>query len=225
MDLLDLMGSMNLTSVEGVHLPVSKHCYGPVSQAFKFGYTLIMDEQNLLDPGVACALNEVVRGDTLLIEATGEVIHRHPMFRYAATSNDWGRGHGETRFAGTNDQNAAFLNRFWKFAAGYPTQETEVKIITSKVPAIPEQMASAMVKVANFIRPQISGVGDGGSLDFDFSTRTLLQWSDMTVRFTNPENPKPALYALEITLLNMLDNEEKEVVIRACKDCFGNEAF
>ena len=221
MDVLDLKGQLIFKQIEGTPFPVSEYVYGPLARAFKYGYTLIMDENNLLQAGVNAGLNEVIRGDRLLIEQTGEVIHRHPMFRYIATGNDWGRGLGETRFGGLQEQNAAFLNRFWKFQVGYPTPEVEAQIIANRYPVLTKDISESMIKVANFIRPMICGVGDEGkaTLEIDFSTRTLLDWVDTTLRFQGSENPLQ--YALEIVLLAMLSKNEKEIVERACQDIFG----
>lgn len=225
MSLLELKGTMQFVTDPVSQQTVTKHQLGPVAMAFKYGLTLIMDEQNLLDPGVNAGLNETIRGKTLVIEATGEVIQRHPMFRFIATGNDWGRGDAEMRLAGINQQNAAYLNRFWKFEMSYPERDTEIQIIRSKYPQLPSVIVEGMVDVAEVVRPCIRGIGpdETANLDIDFSTRTLLFWADVAVRFS--QAPNPIAYALDVALLRACNKVEKEVIVRACKDKLGSDTF
>jgi cobaltochelatase CobS len=223
MSLIELKGTMQFVTDPVSQQSITKFVYGPVAMAFKYGMTLILDENNLLDPGVNAGLNETVRGNTLFIEATGEMIQRHPMFRIIATGNDWGRGDGEIRNAGINQQNAAYLNRWWKFEMGYPTEDVEKKILAMKKPDLPEQLRDGMVSIANQIRPTIRGVGKddrAANMDIDFSTRTLIDWADKTLRFHKA--PNAVQYGLEIVLLRSCNKVERETIERACKDTLGD---
>ena len=222
MSLLELKGTMQFVTDPNSQQTITKHQLGPVAMAFKYGMTLIMDEQNLLDPGVNAGLNETIRGKTMVIEATGEVIKRHPMFRYVATGNDWGRGDAEMRLAGINQQNAAYLNRFWKFNMGYPDRDTEISILTSKYPNLPANILEGMVDCAAVVRPCIRGIGpaETATLDVDFSTRTLLFWADVTLRFA--QAPNPLSYALDVALLRACNQVERQVIEQACKDKLGD---
>ena len=223
--MLELLGSMMFVMDESTgSQSVTQYVLGPVSKAFKFGFTLVLDELGSLDPGVSIGLNEIVRGNTLLIEETGEVIKRHPMFRVVATSNDWGRGDGATRLAGLQQQNAAFLRRWWLFERDYPHADEEKAILAQKYPSVPDVIRHGMVDVANRLRSVIIGVAKGddadrASLDVDFSTATLLNWCDTLLRFTRA--PNPVQYALEICSLRACNAEERTVIERACQDVMG----
>jgi len=217
MSLLELKGTMQFVTDSDTLQSVTKYVLGPISMAFKYGFTLVLEENNLLDPGVNAGLNEIIRGNTLMIEQTGEVIQRHQMFRIIATGNDWGRGDAEVRLAGINQQNSAFLNRWWKFEMGYPTDTEENEILESKMPNLPEEIGKKMVEVANFIRPSIRGVGKDdkkAQLDVDFSTRTLIEWADKTLRFAKA--PNPVQYALDIVLLRACNDAERTTIEEAC---------
>ena len=62
--------------------------YGPLALAMKFGGLFLLNEIDLLDPATAAGLNGVLDGAPLCLpENGGEVIHPHPMFRFAATAN------------------------------------------------------------------------------------------------------------------------------------------
>jgi cobaltochelatase CobS len=226
MSILELKGTMQFVTDPTTQQTVTKHQLGPVAFAFKHGLTLIMDEQNLLDPGVNAGLNETIRGKTLIIEATGEVIHRHPMFRYIATGNDWGRGDAEMRLAGINQQNAAYLNRFWKFQMNYPTKDVELSILKAQFAhvndGLPDRILQGMVDVAEAIRPCIRGIGpdETAVLDIDFSTRTLSFWADACYRFMTA--PNAISYALDIVLLRSCNRIEREVIMKTCQDKFGD---
>lgn len=196
---------------------------GSVARAFKYGFTVILEEAMYMDPGVLGGLNETVRGKTMIIEATGEVIKRHPMFRLVMTGNDWGRGDGALRLAGLQQQNAAFLNRFWKFGLGYPEATTETEIIKAKVPSLPDRVVELMVEVASRLREVIVGVAADSAratLDVDFSTRTLLLWAEATRRMNGA--PHPVQYGLEIACLRSCDPQEKEIIERCCRDVMGD---
>ena len=202
MTLLELKGTMQFVTDPDTQQSITKLVYGPVAKAFKYGMTLILDENNLLDPGVNAGLNEIIRGNTLLIENTGEIIKRHPMFRIIATGNDWGRGDFEIRHAGIHQQNSAFLNRWWKFQMNYPGVDDEKEILSLKMPKLPEQIRNGMVDVAQAIRPIIRGVGDdakAAQLDMDFSTRTLVEWADKTLRFHKAPKPGQICSGYRIT--------------------------
>jgi cobaltochelatase CobS len=223
MTINDLQGTMQFVTDKETKQSVTKFVLGPLARAFKYGFTVILDENNMLDPDVNAGLNEVVRGKTMLIEQTGELIHRHPMFRIIASANDWGRGDGEMRQAGQKLQNSAYLNRYWKFKMNYPIAEEEKKILESKLPDLPEDIRNGMVDVANMIRPTIRGVGDDPKmtkLDLDFSTRTVIEWADKTLRF-GAVAPNPVKYALEIVLLRVATTVEKTTIERACRDKLG----
>lgn len=205
---------------------VSKFVLGPVARAFKFGLSVILDEYNALEPGEQLGLNEIIRGDTMHVPETGEVIHRHPMFRFIVCGNDWGRGEGEMRYAGINQQNAATLNRFWKFELGYPEADVEAKIIKGYVPkGLSDEIINGMVAVAGKVRAVCSGVGKSreATMDVDFSTRTVMLWADTAVRFR--KSPGALRLGLDIALLRSLNDVERANILQACEDTFGSDVF
>lgn len=221
MTLLELKGSMAFVTDETTNQTVTQFKLGTLAMAFKHGFAVIMDENNMLEPDVNAGINEIVRGKTMLIEQTGEVIKRHPMFRIIATGNDWGRGDAEMRLAGVKMQNSAYLNRWWKFNMPYPDASIEEAILEGKHPNLPDVVRKGMVSVASLIRQSILGIGDDtkANLDVDFSTRTLLEWADKSLRFAKA--PNPLQYSLEIVLLRSCDATEREVIERACHDKLG----
>jgi cobaltochelatase CobS len=224
MSMYELKGSMQFVTDPNSNQSVMKYKLGPLALAFKYGFTVVLDEFNLQDPDLNAGLNEIVRGKVLYIEQTGEIIKRHPMFRIIASGNDWGRGDGESRNVGMKMQNAAFLNRWWKFKATYPNSDVEEEILATKLPKLNKELIAGMVKVANFIRPAIRGVGNDEAstvLDVDFSTRTLIEWGDKSLRFYKTKNPLKN--GLEIVLLRGCNRDECEVIERACLDVLGND--
>ena len=222
MTLLELKGNMQFVTDPMTNQTVTKYVLGPLARAFKYGLSIIMDEQNLLDPGVLTGFNEIIRGNTMLIEQTGEIIQRHPMFRYIATGNDWGRGDGEMRYAGINFQNTSNLQRFWKFSMGYPEAAVEEVILATKYPVLLEPIVKGMVSIANAVRSVTAGVGNTkeASLEVDFSTRTLLSWADKTIRFQKAGNA--LALGLDICLLRACDEVERQAINQICKDKLGD---
>jgi cobaltochelatase CobS len=222
--LLELKGGMQFATDPNTKQTVTRYVYGPLTMAFKYGFTLILGENNTADPAVNNGLNDIVRGNVLTIEATGETIKRHPDFRAIADGNGWGRGDDELRYAGTVQQNSAYLDRWWKHTMSYPEPEVEREIIKSQCPALNDILLEGIVRVTERIRPLIRGVSKDpkASLDIEFSTRMLVFWARIMQDF--PTAPYPMKYALEIVLLRALNDTERQVIVKACADTLNSLA-
>ncbi len=76
--------------------------YGPLALAMRHGGLCLLNELDLLEPSTATGLNGILDGQPLCIpENNGELIHPHPMFRFAATANT-----ARERHAKEHDKNA-----------------------------------------------------------------------------------------------------------------------
>ncbi|MDD4071416.1 MAG: CbbQ/NirQ/NorQ C-terminal domain-containing protein, partial [Desulfobacterales bacterium] len=182
--------------------------YGPLSLAMKYGGLFLLNELDLLDPSTASGLNGILDGDSLCIpENGGELITPHPMFRFAATANTNG-GMDETGlYQGTLRQNLAFMDRFWLCEVDYPEQDAECKLLEKMAVSLPESVRFTMVKFANEVRRLFMGNGDsqnqfGETIEVTFSTRTLIRWANLTVRFQPlaRQGVQPVTYALDRAL-------------------------
>lgn len=192
------------------HLTVEKGTmifqYGPLALAMKYGGLLLLDEIDLLDPSTAAGLNGVLDGEPLCIPENGsEIIHPHSLFRFAATANTNGGSDETGLYQGTLRQNLAFMDRFWLCEINYPTPESEEKLLATKAKNLPQDLRKKMVEYANEVRKLFMGESKSDfndTIEVTFSTRTLIRWADLTMRFQPLANQgiQPVTYALDRAL-------------------------
>ena len=162
--------------------------YGPLSLAMKYGGLFLLNEIDLLDPATAAGLNSILDGSPLCLpENGGELINPHPMFRFAATANTNGASDETGLYQGTLRQNLAFMDRFWLCEIGYPKPALESELLGRLCPELPSTLREQMVEYANEVRRLFMGKDNdkqlGEILEITFSTRTLIRWGKLTVRF------------------------------------------
>ena len=180
--------------------------YGPLALAMRHGGILLLNEIDLLEPATATGFNGILDGEPLCIpENGGEIITPHPMFRFAATANTNGGSDDTGLYQGTLRQNLAFLDRFWLCEMPYPAPEAEKALLERRAPMLPDDIRTRMVDYANEVRRLFmgeSGTTYGHSIEVTFSTRTLLRWADLTVRFQPlaRQGIQPLTYALDRAL-------------------------
>lgn len=209
------------TVVDGTMMYV----HGPLALALKEGFTLIINEFDLLDPGEVAGLNDVLEGRPLVIpENGGEVIEAHENFRFIVTGNTNGSGDNTGRYVGTAMQNMAFMDRFQVVEQNYLAEELEIKVLAEAVPDLASNIAEKMVEIANEIRRQFMGEGNGdGTMDITMSTRTLLRWARLTMfnQSKTAQGIPPVLYALDRALGNRTDKATREALHSMVQHTFG----
>ena len=218
LELADLLG--HLTVRQGT----MEFEYGPLSLAMRYGGLLLFNELDLASPDIAAGLNTILDGSPLcLAENGGELIAPHPMFRFAATGNTNGSGDASGLYSGTLRQNLAFLDRFTICEVGYPSEETEIALLTRKFPDLPSSLCSTMVAYAGEIRKLFIG-GDGVTqqIEVTFSTRSLIRWADLTIRYQNlaRQGISPVRYALDRALGFRASRETRAMMGELCQRMF-----
>jgi len=181
--------------------------YGPLALAMRYGGLLLLNEIDITPPDVAAGLNSVLDGSPLCIaENGGELIVPHPMFRFAATANTNGGGDETGLYQGTQRQNIAWLDRFMLCELSYPQPEVEKSLLAKLFPVLPEELCAKLVDFAGEVREQFMGDKEGkglaGAIEITLSTRTLLRWAELTVRFQPlaHQGIQPVTYALDRAL-------------------------
>ncbi len=203
-------GRMEFSDLTG-HLSVKEgnmvYEHGPLALAMRHGGLLLFNEIDLIAPDVAAGLNSILEGAPLCIaENGGELIQPHPMFRFVATANTNGGGDDTGLYQGTQRQNLAWLDRFMLCEMGYPAPEVEKKLLSASYAALPEEIAHKLVDYANEVRKLFMGESVHGNLnnaiEVTFSTRTLLRWAELTLRFQPlaQQGIQPVTYALDRAL-------------------------
>lgn len=181
--------------------------YGPLALAMRYGGILLLNEIDLTSPEVAAGLNTVLDGSPLCIaENGGELIAPHPMFRFVATANTNGGGDDTGLYQGAQRQNLAWLDRFVMCEIGYPSPDVEKTLLAQRFPVLPEDLSHRLVDFAGEVRKLFMGESDNatltGAIEVTLSTRTLLRWAELTVRFQPlaHQGIQPVTYALDRAL-------------------------
>ena len=193
--------------------------YGPLALAMRYGGLFLFNEIDLTTPEVAAGLHGVLDGSPLCIaENGGELITPHPLFRFAATANTNGGGDETGLYQGTQRQNLAFADRFMLCEMGYPNADVELNLLRQRAPTLPEKLRRTMVDYANEVRQLFMGEssldGSANSIEVTFSTRSLLRWADLTIRFQPlaKQGIQPVTYALDRALAYRAGRESRALL-------------
>jgi cobaltochelatase CobS len=197
-----------------------KFQYGPLSLAMKYGGIFCLNEIDLLDPATAAGLNTILDGAPLCVpENNGELIKPHPNFRFVATANTNGASDDTGLYQGTLRQNLAFMDRFQLCEVGYPDVMSEQNLLEKAHPNLPPVIREKMVEFAGAVRQLFMGDDDSPDnlndrIEVTFSTRTLLRWADLTLRFQplSSQGIKPINYALDRALGYRATRESRAVL-------------
>lgn len=218
LELADLLGHLS------VHKGSMIFEYGPLALAIRYGGLFLFNELDLASPDIVAGLNTILDGSPLcLAENGGEIIKPNPMFRFAATGNTNGSGDETGLYSGTMRQNLAFLDRFTVCEVNYPSEETEIALLTKKHPDLPIGLCASMVCYANEIRKLfVGGTGASQQIEVTFSTRSLLRWADLTLRYQNlaRQGISPVHYALDRALGFRASRETRAMMGELCQRMF-----
>lgn len=119
----ELLGGFRLIAGETKFVP------GPVLVAMERGAVLLLDEVDLGGHAIMC-LQSVLEGKGKFIPKIGQYVRPAAGFTIVATANTKGKGSADGRFAGTNQMNEAFLDRFhFCYEQDYAEPKVEKKIL------------------------------------------------------------------------------------------------
>ena len=150
---------------------------GPVVIAMERGAVLLLDEIDLASNKVMC-LQPILEGKGVYLKKVNRMVTPAEGFSVVATANTKGKGSEDGRFVFTNILNEAFLERFpITMEVGYPTAQTEKKIINKVLDSLgcsDTDFSEKLVNWANAIRKTFY---DGG-IDEVIATRRLVHISN-----------------------------------------------
>lgn len=215
MEFDDLVGTWKL--VNGT----MQFLHGPLSVAMREGHIFILNEIDRADPGQLAGLHDVLEGHPLVIATNGgEVIQAHENFRFICNGNSVGSGDNTGLYQGVNQLDIAFMDRFRVVEVQYPAAEVEQMILARKVPDLPEEHRTNMVKLANQVRRLFIGQEEAATpLTITMSTRTLCRWAKLTLAFRGA--PNALEYALNQSMLAKAEPEQRVAILRLAQDVFG----
>lgn len=196
---------------------------GPLTVAMRHGHWFLLDEMDLLEPGVLAGLNAIIEGAPLVLaENGGEVVKPHPEFRFIATGNTAGGGDASGLYQGTLRQNLAFMDRFWVVEVGYPQPWDEEQILARAVPQLPREIRAKMVQVAGQVRGLFTGQDhEGPQIEVTLSTRALVRWGRLAMFFYTMKAPDPVVRALDRALGFRAEPTSRQVLHELVQREFG----
>lgn len=214
MEIQDLIGQFRL--VKDSDQVVTKFAYGVLPKAMMFGHILLLDEFDYAPPSSISALNAVIQGSPLIIEAMGgQVVKPHPDFRLVITGNTGGSGDHQGGYVGTRQHNMAFLDRFRIMTVEYMSAVDEVVLLADIFPE-KELFIPRMVDLAVAVRES----NLKGDLATTMSLRVMKRWLRLMDLYTN--DPCPLKRALNAALLSRLDPNDSVAINEMALGIFGS---
>lgn len=192
---------------------------GLATEAVRYGGVLVNDEWDVTPPEIMFGYQWLMEdnGKLLLKEMPGsaeeKLITPHKEFRFVCLGNTLGQGDDSGKYAGTNVQNTATLDRFQTtITLGYLSNEHEVEVIQKGVKDLSKAIITDMIKVTNLIRQGYTE----GQLALSVSPRTLLNWGRKIVEWDGDVR-----VAFDLAYLNKLSETEKGAAVALLKRVFG----
>ncbi|RLA66587.1 MAG: hypothetical protein DRQ88_06035 [Epsilonproteobacteria bacterium] len=175
----DLIGQQSLTytTVDGKAIPITKWIYGVLPTAMKKGAWIILDEIDYATQELLGALQQVTEvGEPLCLkEKDGELVYPIEQFRIFATANSVGSQQKYKRFyAGTNNLNQSFLDRFSVYEVKWPEQNKEKKILTKNFPTLSKETIHELTELGKVLR----GLFINQDFEYPVSPRRLFDVAD-----------------------------------------------
>jgi nitric oxide reductase NorQ protein len=159
------MGTDELRGTAGLREGNSTFLYSPLVEAARDGDYVLLDEANLARPGVTAWLNPALDDPGLVsIPETGEAIPVADGFRAFLCFN--------AGYHGARELNQALVDRCRVLYCGYWPEADEKRLLAARLTGLADADLTRMLRVAHGVRE----ARRKGSVDFDFSPRTLIQW-------------------------------------------------
>ncbi|WP_277183151.1 AAA family ATPase [Caballeronia sp. BR00000012568055] len=169
---------------------------GVLPTAMREGLWLIIDEVDFAEPAILAVLTAVLEpnGRLLLKEKGNEIVAPHASFRLFATANAVGAmSQYRHLYQGANVMNEAFLDRWRVYQIDYMPPADEARVLMRRFgDRLTDDMATTLAAIAAdcreaFVREDLSSA---------FSTRRLIDWTDLMLRTGDPESAAgPTIYA------------------------------
>jgi cobaltochelatase CobS len=189
--------------------------YGFLPRAMTMGAVCLVDEIDGIEPSVAFAIHQLMedQGKLVLLQNGAEIIEPREGFRLVTTANTLGNGDESGLYTGTRVLNAAFLDRFAAvFRMSYMPPALEADVIKARAPGCAAALAKKLVKVASDVRE----AKVNQQLFCTFSTRRLIELARKHAQTGD------FAAALELSVLNRLHDEDRQVVFEICQRHLGD---
>ena len=197
-----------------------------LAQMARSGGVFCANEFFRMDPGESMRLVDIMDvGGSITNPETGEVIPRHPDFRFCFTGNSGGFGDETGAYAGERRGSFALRDRCTILELPELSETDESGIISRNVPTMKEypDILEKMIKTARIIRG--SFVGRGGGVCLDVSPRGLVRWAQIFYAYWSINSgpagkvvDDPLMESLMDSCLNGAPDDQKNTVIELAKE-------
>ncbi|MCJ2181250.1 cobaltochelatase subunit CobS [Novosphingobium sp. 1949] len=208
---IDLIGRDAIVLRNGMQ--VTEFREGLLPWALQHPVALVFDEYDAGRPDVMFVIQRILETEgKLTLLDQNRVIRPDRNFRLFATANTVGLGDTSGLYHGTQQINQGQMDR-WNLVVGlnYLPSETEVAIVTKKVPQVAPETIAQMVKVADFSRQGFMN----GDISTVMSPRTVITWAQNTAIFNDVG------FAFRLSFLNKCDETERMLVAEYYQRVFG----
>ena len=197
---------------------------GPLTVAWKYGLTLVINEFSLAPAPVWVALNDLFEGSPLRLDALGINIVKHPNTRIVVTDNC--RALSVNRnYVSRKRQDLTSAERFWHVRAKWPDARQEYGLICKRAQALADhygfklddsflRIAIAAVRFARLTRKgDVAGV-DGLQIPA-ISTRVLVRFVELAVVkfYTQNETDTVLEEAIKLALATGLSEQQESMLL------------
>ncbi len=210
---IDLVGRDAIVLRDG--LQVTEFREGLLPWALQTPTALVFDEYDAGRPDVMFVIQRVLETEgKLTLLDQNRVIRPNPNFRLFATANTVGLGDTSGLYHGTQAINQGQMDR-WNIvvALNYLPAETEIEVVTKKVPGLDAKTAADMVRVADLTRKGFIA----GDISTVMSPRTVISWAQNAAIFGDTG------FAFRLSFLNKCDETERVLVAEYYQRVFGKD--
>lgn len=220
---MSMRGDIETSALLGMtiaHEGSTKWADGAVTQAVRYGGTVLIDEYDYTPPEIMYALQWLLEDNPrlLLSDKAGELadtmIDVHKEFRLVFAGNTKGQGDMTGEFPGAQVQSQATMDRcLTSLQMDYMPEVDEKRIVKSKVPEITEAQTTDLMKLVGLLRIAYSQ----GSLSSGVSPRTEVSIAKKWMYWDDP------LTAFKLAYMNKLEEDERKVAQDAFVRVFGSK--
>lgn len=194
--------------------------HGPIGVLGTHGGVMCLDEFSSANADITMSLQPALEDDGHIYlpdypgPASERIIVPHPWFRLVATDNTELQGDTTGKFAGTNVQNTATLDRFQTIIKHeYLSKEHEKKVLKNVAPEIPDGWIKDMLALSSMVRDAY----EKSNIGITMSPRTLINWARKSIYWGEP------LMALKVAFFDKLISDDKKVVNEFVMKVYGKE--
>lgn len=194
--------------------------HGPIGILAKYGGVMCLDEFSSANADITMSLQPALEdgGHIYLPDYPGpakdRIIIPHDQFRIVATDNTELQGDTTGKFAGTNVQNTATLDRFQTVIKHeYLSKDHEKKVLKNVAPEIPDGWIKDMLALSAMVRDAY----EKSNIGITMSPRTLINWARKSTYWGEP------LMALKVAFFDKLISDDRKVVNEFIMKVYGKE--